>query len=145
MSQKRAPVADRKRQRTPSGWTSVPAPHTGFTLKMITTSTPMSVRSDHDRSCGAAPHEPGESRLLRRCVGQHAARCWSTARFSGSPLVERSECIRSPSGCQYPPRAFGSTSSRRSWATVLDFLTRNTEPTISPSISAIQQRSSFGL
>ena len=42
------------------------------------------------------------------------------------------------------PRAFGSTSSRRSLATVADCLTRNTEPTISPSFSAIQARSRFG-
>ena len=39
------------------------------------------------------------------------------------------------------PRADGSTSSNRSWATVADFLTRKTLPTFSPSRSAIQQRS----
>src|SRR5204862_526966 len=42
------------------------------------------------------------------------------------------------------PRALGSTSSRRSWATAVDCLTRNTDPTISPSFSAIQARSRFG-
>ena len=39
------------------------------------------------------------------------------------------------------PRADGSTSSSRSLATVFDLRTRNTEPTISPFRSAIQQRS----
>src|SRR6266542_6683179 len=39
------------------------------------------------------------------------------------------------------PRAFGSTSSSRNLATVCDCLTRKTEPTFSPSLSAIQQRS----
>jgi len=42
------------------------------------------------------------------------------------------------------PRAFGSTYMRRSCPTVLDFWTRNTDPTISPSRSAIQQRSRLG-
>src|SRR3989454_1110484 len=41
------------------------------------------------------------------------------------------------------PRARGSTRSNRSRATVSDSLTRNTEPTFSPSRSAIQQRSRF--
>ena len=39
------------------------------------------------------------------------------------------------------PRALGSTSSRRSCATVSACLTRNTEPTFSPFFSAIQQLS----
>ena len=42
------------------------------------------------------------------------------------------------------PRAAGSTSSRRSFASWSDFRTRNTEPTFTPSCSAIQQRSRAG-
>src|SRR2546422_8840696 len=42
------------------------------------------------------------------------------------------------------PRALGSTRSRRSLATASVFLTQKTEPTFSPSSSAIQQRSRFG-
>ena len=42
------------------------------------------------------------------------------------------------------PRALVSTNNRRSWARASDFLTRNTQPTGSPSISAIQQCSRFG-
>ena len=39
------------------------------------------------------------------------------------------------------PRADGSTISRRSFASAADFRTRNTDPTFTPSHSAIQQRS----
>ena len=42
------------------------------------------------------------------------------------------------------PRALGSTSSNRSLATSCEYFTRNTDPMISPSRSAIQQRSRFG-
>src|SRR5436309_1927688 len=43
------------------------------------------------------------------------------------------------------PRAEGSTSRSRSLAISLDLLTRKTDPTRSPSFSAIQQRSRCGL
>src|SRR4030042_4714852 len=77
----------------------------GASSKMITTSIPTSVRSDHDRSYGVAADQPFETRLFRKCVGQHEARRWSTARFSGSLLVERNGCILSPSGCRVPDHA----------------------------------------
>src|SRR4030042_799825 len=77
----------------------------GALSKMITTLFPTSVRSDHDRSYGVAVDEPFETRLFRKCVGQHEARRWSTARFSDSQLVERNVCIPSPSGCRVPDHA----------------------------------------
>ena len=43
------------------------------------------------------------------------------------------------------PRADGSTSNSRSFATRSDFLTRNTDPTMPPSRSAIQQTLALGI
>ena len=56
--------------------------------------------------------------------------------------LREARCIRRPAAGPMPcPRPAGSTSSRRSLATSSVCLTRNTEPTGAPSMSAIQQRS----
>ncbi len=85
------------------------------------------------------------SRRGRRCGGRPRAGSASTGSARGSRPRGRSGCTRRRAACRrWRPRAAGSTSRRRSFATPSPASTQKTEPTGSPSSAAIQARSRAG-
>ena len=87
----------------------------------------------------------GGSRPSRRCGGRREDAVGPQDDLAVAGLPGEAHALLDQPARRARGRApAGSTSSRRSCATVFDLRTRKTEPTISPSRSAIQQRSRFG-
>ena len=111
---------------------------------------PRSRRPARGRSSRAARSARAGSRPWHRWRAPPPARCWSRGRCADSPLARAKRSHSSTRRAPMPrPRAAGSTSSRRSCAVPSTTAplassrawTRKTQPTLTPSRSAIQQAS----